>query len=515
MSYNRSFIKLAAAFLCAALLFPSASNSVKERAKRPLEEKQEWKTGKISQKSTSASDAFLPVRVLRKGRLQSDTKNTNMAIKNKDYLPETIKCAFYDEYTAKNDAPCAQKTFESERAKASLPRPVDKRRGITDQWTVKCSRVLSLRKEARASSPALTQIKNGEKVTLICFEGRFAQVKYDIKDGSGKIIKNCTGYLPASGIVLPEEHSAAKELDIVKPVYEYSYEQMLTDIYELEKKHPERLRVFVQGKSEEGRDIILAKLGNPASQNKILIHASIHAREYMTTLLLMAQIDYMLSHEEVFYKDTDMTIGDILERVCFFIVPMVNPDGVNIVQSGRLPKEFAGKYTKKQIQKWKANAKGVDLNANFDAGWEQYGKGEESVLPGPQGYKGECAECAAESRAIANLARETKFDLTVSYHTSGSVIYSSYGKNQTTNNKGRELAERIYKISGLTQSKQSFASTAGFKDWAIEKLHIPSLTIEFGCGGSPLKLQEFSGIWRRGRDIPIECAVWLLDSNDA
>ena len=90
---------------------------------------------------------------------------------------------------------------------------------------------------------------------------------------------------------------------------------------------------------------------------KIIITYSIHAREYITTYLALNQI-----------KD----FARFGKRGCVYFVPMINIDGV-----------------KKALSKnplYKANARGVDLNVNFDARW---GKGEKNVrVKGAQNYIG-------------------------------------------------------------------------------------------------------------------------------
>lgn len=307
-----------------------------------------------------------------------------------------------------------------------------------------------------------------------------------------------------------DKYFCKKDLSVVHPVFFYTYEQMLLELNALAEKHPDRLMISTIGRSEEGRDLVLAVMGNQKAEKKILIHASIHAREYITAAIVMAQIDYMLTHKNTMYGD--MTIGELLDCTCLSIVPMVNPDGVNIVQSGRLPEMFKAMYSADIATLWKANAKGVDLNANFDAGWESYGDNSTDT-PAPYGYKGSSPECAAESRALADYMRRENFDLTLSYHTSGSVIYYSFGENGKVNRLGLCLAERIYRVSGYTPEEQSKTSTAGFKDWAIEKCSVPSLTVEFGTGESPIKTEEFSSIWKRCRDILVISAEWVHSLN--
>ena len=283
----------------------------------------------------------------------------------------------------------------------------------------------------------------------------------------------------------------------ITPVENYTYQSMTRDLCLLEREFPALLKIDSIGKSEEGRELVCAVLGSPNAPKKIFINASIHAREHMTTTIAAAQIEYLLRTGE----------RDILKGVCFHIVPMANPDGVFISQTGKLPKAFEKEYTYGHAKRWKANACGIDLNANFDGDWLSHG--DASVThPAPEGFKGISPECAKESRALAEHIRKTGFDMTLSYHTTGSEIYYKFG-NSKTSEVCRSLALEISKVTGFELRVQSPYSSAGFKDWAIAKMSIPSLTIEFGRLSAPHSLCEFPDMWQSAKHIPSAAALWL------
>ena len=74
----------------------------------------------------------------------------------------------------------------------------------------------------------------------------------------------------------------------------YTYEEMQQDLAALQAEYPAFLQLHSAGKSVEGRDITEVILGNIESRFHILIQASMHAREYMNTILMMNQInDYL------------------------------------------------------------------------------------------------------------------------------------------------------------------------------------------------------------------------------
>lgn len=227
----------------------------------------------------------------------------------------------------------------------------------------------------------------------------------------------------------------------------------------------------------------------------------------MTAWLLMALADYWLSHDILSYGD-----------VCYHIIPMSNPDSVVISQTGVLNDTQREIYLNdKQLgytsleeadyaRLWKANALGVDLNRNFPAGWEHINR---RTGPSSQQYRGETPFCASEAAALRDYTLRYAFDTTISYHASGSLIYYEYGSKQAVNDRSFSLAKALQKITGYAPEGSSSVDGAGYKDWAIDALEIPSLTVEIGCGDAPLAERELFSIFVRNYRILPEIARWL------
>ncbi|MCD8082438.1 MAG: hypothetical protein LUE86_02650, partial [Clostridiales bacterium] len=137
-----------------------------------------------------------------------------------------------------------------------------------------------------------------------------------------------------SGVSDGTEGFAGKvENPIVTVAEKYTFSQMEQDIRELQARYGSLLQVNVIGTSLDGRSIYEIVLGNADASKHVLIHAGIHAREYMTPLLVMKQLEYGL----YFYQTGSyqgQPLSDLLNKVAIHIVPMVNPDGISISQSG-------------------------------------------------------------------------------------------------------------------------------------------------------------------------------------
>ena len=74
-----------------------------------------------------------------------------------------------------------------------------------------------------------------------------------------------------------------------------------------------------------GRDIPVIRLGDLNAKYHVLLQGAIHGRKHLTAWLLMAMTDYWLDHGILGYGD-----------ICYHIIPMTNPDGVIISQTGEL-----------------------------------------------------------------------------------------------------------------------------------------------------------------------------------
>ena len=112
-------------------------------------------------------------------------------------------------------------------------------------------------------------------------------------------------------------------------------------IYKLGKYNKGLLYVNKIGESVQGVPILSIKIGRGST--KILIQATHHAREAITTILLLDQINYLLNLYEIDYSINNMSIRNLLKYVTFVFVPLVNPDGANLVING-------GKFVSKEYK---------------------------------------------------------------------------------------------------------------------------------------------------------------------
>lgn len=311
---------------------------------------------------------------------------------------------------------------------------------------------------------------------------------------------------------------------IVKPVEKYSYEQMEADIEALKHTYGDKILVNVIGTSRDGRNIYDIILGNPQAEKQILVQGAIHAREYMTPLLMMSQLEYALAFQDSGHYNT-RSVSAMLRKVAIHFVPMVNPDGVSLSQFGvdsirseELKTVIQDCYTRDvslgrtgdtfevYLTKWKANAAGVDLNYNFPVGWEELTT--KLTAPSYASYKGVTPFSEPESQALSALADQYPWAITISYHSQGQVIYwttSENGAKMASNT----LADSIAVMTGYRMDNSD--GKGGFKDWMQSRNEaVPGVTIEVGKTPCPVPFDEWASVWKQNKGVWIQALDYVI-----
>ena len=255
----------------------------------------------------------------------------------------------------------------------------------------------------------------------------------------------------------------------------------------------------VIGKSLCGRDIRSLQLGNP--DRMVFLNGAHHGTEWITALLLLKFVNKMCEHIKLNKKFCGIDISACLKKAGVMIVPCVNSDGVEISLIGSSAACEYSELVKKidNTSAWKANARGVDLNHNYNAGWyELHRLEQESGITGPSytRYGGIAPESESETQAVTRLCRENYFTHALAFHSQGEEIYWHYGENTPENS---EVMAKIFAISsGYEMSRpEGLAIGGGFKDWFIKEFHRPAFTIEIGLGQNPLPFSDLNKVYKK------------------
>ncbi len=228
---------------------------------------------------------------------------------------------------------------------------------------------------------------------------------------------------------------------------------------------------------------------------QVLVEGAIHAREWITTPLLIKMVQY--------YATQTFEGG-------MYFIPLSNPDGVQLALDGltSIPQNrhqflLDVNYGARDFSLWKANISAVDLNVNFDALW---GQGTQNVrYPSSANFIGYEPNSQPEVQALINFTNQVQPDITLSYHTKGEVIYYGFETLSPAQLKrDYRIATQLSAINGYPVIKTE-GSVGGYSDWVSLNLGVPAFTIEVGNLSLPHPITEqyLNTIYEQNKDVPL------------
>ena len=264
------------------------------------------------------------------------------------------------------------------------------------------------------------------------------------------------------------------------------------------------------------RSIRTLVIGN--GPRKVIYTAAHHANEWITALVLLKFGEDLAAAIAADGRIGGYNARDVARNATIYMVPMVDPDGVDLVVGAIPPgsvqyetaRTLADRYPAIPFPDgWKANLLGVDLNLQYPAGWLQAREIKFSqgyTRPGPRDFVGRAPLNQLESRALAGYTEFIDPALVLAYHTQGGVIYWQYGGIEVPG--ARELGEKFARLSGYELADVPYESGfAGYKDWFIQYFRRPGYTIEVGRGENPLPISQFDEIYRDNLPILLTAAM--------
>lgn len=287
----------------------------------------------------------------------------------------------------------------------------------------------------------------------------------------------------------------------IKPRDPYDYEQLQRDLERLKHEFGDLLHIEAIGTSLYGKPLWSIRIGK-GSEYVLLVGAH-HGREWISANLLM-MLTEQYAHEYREGKGRGKHSPAVFDQISLVVIPMLNPDGVDI-QQGKIPPDVffelwlmnEGSF---DFSRWKANGAGIDLNRQYAAGWTE--------LPSPDApsykfYKGEKPLVAKEVKHLVQFVRKNPPLSALSFHSAGQEIYWQFGQKQ---NIARDycIGERLSRLTGYPlASPPQEAVGGGFTDWFIEEFARPGFTIELckGRGETHPDIRELDAEWKRNRDI--------------
>ena len=268
---------------------------------------------------------------------------------------------------------------------------------------------------------------------------------------------------------------------------------------------------FFIGKSVLGRKIPVLSIGNPVGST--LFVGATHGSEWLTSLVVLRFFEEVCEAFEHGEKLFGTDIAAAISKRGLSVVPVLNPDGVNINILG--PKAaFSSekrieRLAKGDFEHWNANARGVDINHNFGAGWNflhEQERRNKIFGPAPKQYGGPRPFSEPETRAVCGFISTFDIKRLWSFHSQGEEVFWYYGSR--TPMISRDMAEEFSAACGYkTAFPSGMASHGGLKDWYIENFGRPGFTVEIGKGENPLPLSDFDEIYEKIKPALIKAVL--------
>jgi g-D-glutamyl-meso-diaminopimelate peptidase len=256
------------------------------------------------------------------------------------------------------------------------------------------------------------------------------------------------------------------------------------------------------GYSVLGKPIEMITIGK--GEKRVHANGSFHGNEWITTGILIKFINEYAQALTSEILMNEVNPISLYNETTLLAVPMVDPDGVDLVLNGPPENE---KYKNFVLQlnngsmdfsNWKANIRGIDLNNQFPARWEIEQK-RKPQKPAPRDFPGEKPLSEPEAITMADAVETFNFDRVIALHTQGKEIYWGF-EGEEPMPLSEHIVQEFERVSGY-KAIRYLDSYAGYKDWFIQKYRKPGFTVELGIGVNPLPLRQFDQIYKDTRGL--------------
>ncbi|MEA4912926.1 MAG: M14 family zinc carboxypeptidase [Oscillospiraceae bacterium] len=257
------------------------------------------------------------------------------------------------------------------------------------------------------------------------------------------------------------------------------------------------------GSSVCGRPLWALEVG--AMHNPALFVGGTHGMEWPSVL---CALKLARQTAEIFEADgavAGVTLSDTLRLRGAVFIPLLNPDGYELRRRGTAALadggRHAGRFCDADYRFWQANARGVDLNRNFSAGFAKAHRAAAGLgvrRPAPTRYGGPFPFSEPETRAVRGACAKYRPRVLYALHSQGEEIYWRYGERCPAG--GEYIARTLASLSGYALAEpEPVAVGAGLKDWFIQRYDRPGFTVELGLGRNPLPYEDFAAIYEKVR----------------
>ncbi len=254
-----------------------------------------------------------------------------------------------------------------------------------------------------------------------------------------------------------------------------TYDSILETLVKLRNEYSDTVKLYTLGESVRGKKIPMITMGN--GDKKALVVAAIHAREHITTKFILKLCEeYCFAAQKGNGMYGTYNLKQLFSEYTIYIVPCVNPDGLDVITGKIQPKKGVGID---KITEYKANYNGVDLNRNFPLAWDDIDNG----VTNPYGYyyKGDKQGSEPETKALMKLCRENNFEFLISVHIKGDLIYWGDKYDESRNDEYYAFAKSIGDACGFYITEPTIKASSyggGFENWFRHTYKKPGICVE-------------------------------------
>jgi carboxypeptidase T len=238
----------------------------------------------------------------------------------------------------------------------------------------------------------------------------------------------------------------------VEAYHYHTYQEMTDLLQSLQTDHSDIMSLTSLDKTSQGRDIWMVKLSDNVQQEEsepgVLFMGAHHGNEKPGYEVLIFFIQYMVDY---YTNATTPEVQDAINTTQIYIIPMVNPDGVEAETRKNMAPNHGPLGFSKNVTSY-----GVNLNRNYADNWFLY-----YLFPFQYGllfaypdssmnYRGPYPFSENETRAVKNFADTHNVSISISYHTYGQIImYPWMHTTRQTPDESifRSVGENISKIN--------------------------------------------------------------------
>ena len=266
----------------------------------------------------------------------------------------------------------------------------------------------------------------------------------------------CLFLLTAMIPILGASQSNQTFSNIAADPYQYfTYQEMTDLLHDLKDTYPDIMSLKSLGTTYEGRNIWMVKLSDNVEVNEdesgVLLMGAHHGNEKPSYEILIFFIQHMVKNYTKENTDDDGDglvnedpidgadndgdglvdedpsedrVREVMNNTQIFLIPMVNPDGVEANSRKNCAPNYGPFGFKKEITSY-----GVNLNRNYRYRWFLYYIFPRhyyffmNVLDSSPNYRGEHPFSENESIAVKNFVETQNISVSLSYHSFGEFLF--------------------------------------------------------------------------------------------